>query len=231
MMERMMNRLNMYPAQKTSSLQKILYEEKELRQHERNILGKFLLRYAYSHLSTLLEKKIPVQSTPVSHPLSIEELEMLEAELINQGILTPDVDALSKRVRREISLLLWNAKRTGASTGEINFKIDLMSFIVFEVNKLCPDELCSHHNTHPLRQKMKNELRYLDQFASYLTGAFEEPRSGYEKGLNVVLKAIMKTHETEKTHTPDIIMPISKQEFMKKITTNSAELINQMETY
>ncbi len=181
---------------------------------EASEISGFLNRHAYSNLCSLFSNNYPLPKSPIAYPLSIEELEMLEAELINQGILNTEVNALSKRVRREISLLLWSGKRHNVSHSDINFKIDLRSFIKFEVLKLSTASDLGSTVSYTLKQKLKNELAYLDQFAAYLNGAFEEPRSGYERGLNLVLKAIMKTNQRDETRL-SFTLPISKNDFIR----------------
>lgn len=158
-------------------------------------------------------------------PLSVEALEMLEAELINQGILSISADSLSKRARREISLLLWNAKRQNATSDTITFKIDLKAFILFEVLKLCTNDNVNYSSLHSIKQKLKNELSYLEQFASYLNGAYEIPKSGYEKGLNLVLRAILKVDHQVKEETSQAslccTLPSSKHDFMLLLSRNT----------
>jgi len=179
----------------------------------------FLNKYSFNNLSDLFSNIENKDKSPIKQPLSIEELEMLEAELLNQGIISAKSDALSKRVRREIALLIWNGKRNSSNFSSPNFRIELKSFIKFETIKLTTlnDNLKDQQIAPKI--KLKQDLKYLDEFAAYLNGAFENTKSSYEKGLNLVLRAIMKTTE-EIDENLSFILPISKAEFIRKINSN-----------
>jgi hypothetical protein len=187
-------------------------------------LSKFFIRNGYIQLAGLLRESFSSSRSPVCRTLHVEELEMLEAELINQGILIPNVDTLSKRARHEISLLLWYGKKVNISSELFDFRISINNFIKHEIEKNClPDFESTNSSMMQMRQKSRNELDYLEQFAGYLNGEFENPKSRYEKGLNVVLKAITKTSAPIPSDKIQCTLPLTRQEFIS-LVQESTEL-------
>lgn len=190
-------------------------------------IGNFLQKKGLSNLYSLLYHPQSRKRSAVARPLSVEELEMLEAELKNQGIIkstvnTPNIvsnntvsDTLSKIARHQIGMLVWLARRTEVSNEQIDFKIDLREFI-----KSLIREKFQEGTTPNLSKYSNDEIQYLEQFASYLNGEYAEPINKYEQGLNLVLKAITITKNKHSESSLKCTLPVSKVEFVKLLKGN-----------
>jgi hypothetical protein len=191
-------------------------------QFQSDELSKFFIRNGYTQLAGLLRETFSSSRGPVTRTLHVEELEMLEAELINQGILIPNVDTLSKRARHEISILLWHGKKVNIQSDLFDFRISIKDLIRHEIEKNClPDFESTNSSMMQMKQKSRNELDYLEQFAGYLNGEFENPKSRYEKGLNVVLKAITKTCAPVSSDKIKCTLPLTRQEFISLVNDHT----------
>ncbi|OVE80348.1 hypothetical protein BVY02_00425 [bacterium J17] len=146
-----------------------------------------------------------------SSPLSIEQLEMLEAELSNQGILpklTENSCSLVQCAVHDSSVWRWRAQRFTVDTPKIDFLVNVPLYTLWRAQELSqillidvPGKsenpakvLKSHSNNWRLRTEDRNalilELEYLESFAGYLIGQFDEVSNRFQKGLNLILKVL-----------------------------------------
>lgn len=143
----------------------------------------------------------------LNEPIEVVKFEMLEAELLNQRILPKTNETLSQKVRHEVNLLSWHAKRLGIDTQTIKFLVDVPRLIV----KLSTTDT----NTTAA------SLSYLELFADFIQGQFDNASNTYEEGLNVVLKAILKSQSDSILDSKVCILPTSKAEFFKLLNLKS----------
>lgn len=158
----------------------------------------------FSSLKELSALKKKNQSLPkLDQPVDLINFEMLEAELLNQRILPKASETLSQKIRHEVNLLSWHAKRLGISTDDIRFLVDVPAMLL-KINST--ENSSSSFNP-----------TYLDLFASFILGKFDNANNPYEAGLNLVLKAILNTHSEGVLDQTTCILPISKSDFFKLI--------------
>jgi hypothetical protein len=161
-----------------------------------------LIKYpSLNRIQKLLEsnKKLP----KLSDPIELVKFEMLEAELLNQRILPTTNETLSQKIRHEVNLLAWHAKRYGIESEDINYLVDVPRFIL----KLSAQD---SNIGGP-------DLSYLELFADFILGKFDNANNSYEEGLNVVIKAILKSKDDHLLDKINCNLPISKTEFLKLI--------------
>ena len=140
--------------------------------------------------------------------IDADQFEMLEAELQNQGIL-PRVSnssyKLSQRASYDAQFWRWRAKRYGAQNVELRFLVDVPKFILSRSEEILEaldnNEFAKESAAEQtLLQRASargestlnptSELRYLDQFAAYVMGEFDDSTNRYHQGLNLVLKVL-----------------------------------------
>ncbi len=172
----------------------------------------------YSSL-TRLEREASVLARPLMHPV---ELEMLEAELENQGFLSaPDPRfRLSFRLAYECSAFRWRARCYGVSGLPLEFRVNLPRFLL----------QCANHaavNNTDLAPIDGREMCYLDRFAGYLLGRTITPRNLYDQGMNLVLRVLANpAHQPPNTgrSAVDVVIPTTKFEFLKLIAPHRRRL-------
>lgn len=138
----------------------------------------------------------------LTEPVELVKFEMLEAELLNQRILPKTNETLSQKIRHEVNLLSWHAKRLGVDTNLIKFLIDVPKLII---------ELSNSDTT----KNNSASMEYLELFADFILGKFDSASNTYEEGLNVVLKAILKSKDDNLLDHKVCILPTTKAEFFK----------------
>lgn len=176
--------------------------------------------------------------SPVSErePLGFEQLEMLEAELNNQGILIKNRDyccSLAQHLEHEANVWRWRAQRFGVDSGTLQFNVDLPRYVLWRAEELInglDEETLGDIENHLQRSDawtlrferqgtVLAELHYLNGFAAYLSGMFDEASNRYQRGLNLVLKVLCSKAEEGYTEVPAqngsllITLPIGKREF------------------
>lgn len=191
---------------------------------------------AENHLDSLLalyRRARTWNQKSFSIPLSLEQLEMFEAELSNQDLLrrrSDSVRALHQHAAHQINLLLWRAKRLGHSTESYEFLIDIPYYIlecsIFMLKNLSTgrendSDMYMSRGTFlgwsaENSTKLLYDLNYLDDFATYLLGAFNDQNSRYHKGLDLVLNVLKRNSATSASHL-QITLPISADEFTRHI--------------
>jgi len=186
----------------------------------------------------------------LSEPLEIEDLEMLEAELENQGILPvlpSSCCSLSQLAYHEGNTWRWLARRTGYEGLEFKIYISVPEYIISRLHEVAPhiEKFGSASNDNPLlferrtirhktigpQESLLAELSYLDRFALYLMGGFEATSNRYQQGLNVVLKVlaararrVAETTITAEQHRSEPIalcLPLSRPEFFRLLKTSA----------
>lgn len=177
----------------------------------------------------------------LSQPLDFTSFEMLEAELQNQGILVNASTLscpLAHQAEHEGNFWRWRALRFGAYSRTFHFLVDVPRYIVWRAHELMeilslqdrdsngklsgtPSEglinraAFSRLHAEP-RVTIQEELRYLDSFASYLNGAYDNSENKFQKGLNLLLKTL-----TGPKRVPEnairVTMPVTRDEFFSLV--------------
>ncbi len=147
---------------------------------------------------------------PLKHllqPITFQAVEMLEAELLNQRILLKrqaSVQTIAQQLAHEAGIWTWRALRLGIPTDAIRFEVHLPQYLLSKGSELissieslsvCSDDSIVHSPSSQTKSKnlapaLTAQLQYLNLFAAYLTGKYENTDSRYQRGLNLVLKTL-----------------------------------------
>lgn len=160
----------------------------------------------------------------VQTPVSMSQLEMLEAELNNQGLLSKSRGFsafLHQRALHETGIWRWRAKRFNLPLDLDSFAIDLPRYIAERAAAITAetdDRRDGGGKTgflgSPGAAALIAELRYLDSFAAYVYGAFDKPKNRYQRGLNLVLRVLSSRHEqSERQEKRLLILPLTRRTF------------------
>lgn len=174
------------------------------------------------------------QTVPATTPrLSIEELEMWEAELLNQGFISPVADIrLSHLVFRQANLLRWRAARSGVEGGRLRFTVHVPVLLIARAAQIVAAVavLPEHPDTRRAEEARSSaetvrrdmaELRYLEAIAARLTTAeTAAPKSAYHRGLDLVLRVI-GAGTRRSTHGPAealmVELPVAMPQFVSSL--------------
>ncbi|HMO18543.1 MAG TPA: hypothetical protein PKA63_10120 [Oligoflexia bacterium] len=186
-------------------------------------LADFLDQIRYPHLFRLVCNKnnsnlFENEKKRLQRPVSLVSLEMLEAELVNQGLIDKNQDSLAKFARHQISLLVWQARRLMLPLENIEFLIDVTELII----KLAYQAVS--YSSGEINKNLSysdNQLRYLEQFSAYLTGIYQTPTNKYEQGMNLVLKSISETNINSTDKTIKCVIPLSKTNFVEMLKSST----------
>lgn len=163
--------------------------------------------------------------------LTIEELEMWEAELINQGFIIPVADIrLSHTVFRQANLLRWRAARSGIENGSLTFNVHVPVLLIARAAQLVADvailpaapvdRLEGARSSSETMQRDLAELRYLEGIAARLTVRDEAPKSAYHRGLDLVLRVIgagTRRRHLNHSETLHVELPVTMPQFVSSI--------------
>ncbi len=202
---------------------------------ETTSLGNAFLRDTGSEDSLfLLEKSISGPNSEMSRvlsqftaPLTAEQLEMLEAELIHQGVLPNLTDRsirLGHTLSHEINLLRWYARRSGLAGSEISFVVDLPRYILSRASVLAEFRECGERESNwRLNSSLSehDEFAYLERFAAFLLADRDGGKNRYQKGLNLILRVLARSERSlnakrstpEETHS--LVLPMQRRELLK----------------
>ena len=177
----------------------------------------------------------------VLQPISLEGLEMLEAELLNQQILIQrdaSFQTLSQQLNHEVSVWSWRAVRLGMHSKEMFFEVNLPNYILSKAAELLSVSKRSSESLLAARELQTPgsnsslvlfRLQYLELFAAYLIGKYEKASSRYQRGLNLVLKTLCHRtavlREQEAKNLCRVQLPTTLRSFMahlKNFKENSA---------
>ncbi|MCB0325064.1 MAG: hypothetical protein KDD69_15880 [Bdellovibrionales bacterium] len=169
----------------------------------------------------------------LSRPVELKQLEMLEAELTNQGILPrlrAGVLSLAQHVAQETGVWCWRAERCGVESNSLQFDVEIPRYIIARAGELlAPLSLDTPGPVEPQTGVWRRaaeapavaiaELSYLDRFAAYLLGAFYDPANRYQRGLNLVLHVLVGAAraEEEQSSLLCLTLPLSKQAFFHQL--------------
>ena len=219
------------------------FEMTKLPVKELALLSKQNLPFEATGLSLIelpkLEQKLKSGLMPeiLEAPISANQFQMLEAELVNQGLLRISSDLstlISQQAAKDTSLWRWRILRINPKIENTQILIDVPRFILDKAKQILEIEkrkreghFLKHISTKedfqsaPIfsRTQLSN-IYYLESFAAFINGAFEEVQSKYEKGLNVVLKALCK--DTQVTGSCSIVLPTT----LKEVTNYFSTLID-----
>lgn len=179
-------------------------------------------------------------NNPKTDILSVETLEIFEAELRNQGLL-PEPDeyngTLAQQLHNEINLWQWRARRAGVDARTLAFKIQLADYVLEKAKELLifaysvtqepsasslerPGNFwCMNYNG---RNEIHAKLTYLEHFAAYLNGVHEQSENRYRQALNLLLKSLStRATAAENPEATKITLPIDPQKFSAVIYTQS----------
>jgi hypothetical protein len=176
-------------------------------------------------------------------PITIEKLEILEAELQNQDIIaiSKNSSSLSQHISHQANLWRWQARRSGIRNAELRFLVDLPRYILNEA-KILISFLENEENyeslTHPLfthpgnswrinpndKSQIAQKLKLLDNFASYITGQYEKTDDKYKKGLNSLLGFLTRRPNETIDSSPNkplinLTLPLKREDFIEILQT------------
>lgn len=156
----------------------------------------------------------PIQT--ISEPIKIIDFEMLEAELINQGILPHIGSKLSQSISREVNNLTWTTKSMQRDERSLSLFIDIPNYLI---KRAAQNLELIEINGYNVDYLSKQELSYLEHFARYLNGAYETVNNSYEKGLNLILHTIKsngcRKKSEDNSETIVITLPVDKKNLAK----------------
>jgi hypothetical protein len=154
-------------------------------------------------------------------PLTLDELEMLEAELQNQNII-PTLDdshiTLSQSAAATINLMRWKAQRYGINPANFNFRINLQEFIISAAQLTLNNQKLS-----PTLPTDSEFIDYLECFAEYLiaehhTSASFPNMTSFQKGMHLVIKILNRSNiPSTLQSTREIVLPISRNRFLEEL--------------
>lgn len=131
-------------------------------------------------------------------PLTLNQLEMLEAELINQGLLPVSEERIAEAALRQIALFRWKARRFGANQAVIDYRIDLPRFILALATELAESNGEGQYSLTQLGRSLNREARlnYLEDMAAFLLEQDQPTQNSYQRGLRLILR-ILQTPERD----------------------------------
>ena len=153
-------------------------------------------------------------------PIFLEELEMLESEMIKQGVVVkgPTIPRVSELVKKEIKKYKNREKSSGLQTDSFQYEIDLEKFIL----KTAEELLYSLENNtfNNPRSYILSCIGYFERFSKFLN-EFDKLDSSNHKELSLILR-ILKSPTRPKlkdklTYSMCITLPITPIEFKKKL--------------
>ncbi|HQH26197.1 MAG TPA: hypothetical protein PLP17_02285 [Oligoflexia bacterium] len=172
--------------------------------------------------------------------LSIEQLEMLEAELQNQrllGRLPAFAKSVHQHALQQASIWRWKARRLGVRENDLRFQVNLHQYLICYAEELLygfetrrsglradgpPSATdAEREGTQELTPATLAVLQYLNRFAAYLDGQYESGRNRYERGLNVVLRvlntpaAVEQARDAETNGKKTITLPLTFKAFAR----------------
>lgn len=187
------------------------------------------------------------QAERLTSDLSLEGLEMLEAELRNQGILPKHIPGVTQRALREASVLRWKARRGGVDEARLTFFVNISRYLTTLGTHLTErDPVTSSEDANLFylgadswyskrlpEHERSAQLAYLEAFASYLIGTFDQTSNRYERGMNLVLK-VLNLRATPRREAADgandeahaaipVTLPIETDEFLRLLRPHRAE--------
>ncbi len=172
-----------------------------------------------------------------AEPMDIEQLEMLEAELTNQGILPADATTVSQHALHSASILRWRARRAGVSADNVYFLVRVPEYVLMRADEIQRELQLRHsesrEDTEELfllrsaswgkgidsHSRLQQDLLYVDRFASYILGKFGHDTNRYQRGLSLILKIIGNTRqllsgEIERTN---VELPTDPRAFTRRL--------------
>jgi hypothetical protein len=183
----------------------------------------------YRGLCALAENYDPVKR----HEISIEQLEMLEAELRNQGI-TSDNGAvyLAQIASLDRNMLRWRARRSSIVCPELLFSLDIMAYLMRTACELIAsldgtepdDQTRSRFLWHAListREQALTQIDYLEQLAFFFDGDESRTSNRFQQGLTLLLRILIKP---ERREAPENAVQVT-------LPTTSRELLNLLRGY
>lgn len=156
----------------------------------------------------------------ISSPIRLIDFEMLEAELLNQGILPKVSETLSQILIREVSHLKWTTRHFFKTDNQLELYIDVPLYLLKKADQNLETSLAENISIDFLSTQ---DLSYLEQFAAYLLGEYEETNNSYEKGLNLILKTIRSGNSANESINKDsngltkVILPVSQKSLIKTL--------------
>jgi len=187
------------------------------------------LPFSCTALVELVQLQSISEATGFEEPISLESLEMIEAELLNQGLL-PDLGSeahfLSKQASLEASYWLWRTRRHGVRDSEILFQVDLRAYLLRLVVEYTESFAFKTRRSSPaIRQftpwtvdesdsmEALEKLRYLNAFASILMSR-HKPRAEnrYQRGLDLLLELLAKS--AKPSGVKKLCLPLSRRDFL-----------------
>lgn len=186
------------------------------------------IAFGHEIFSELSQLRDALEGAHLNKPIGIEQFEMLEAELQNQGILSridPDIPCLASLANQEATFWRWRAQRYCASRVNVSFEVDVPRYIVQRSLEVLAalDEfgLSEEGSTWKFsfrsKKSLLQELRYLESFASYINGAYDRSTNRYQRGCNLILQVLAHAPQWRGQSTVVVTLPVTKDEFINSI--------------
>lgn len=174
--------------------------------------------------------------------LNLEQLEMLEAELANQGLVPRSVSesfSIAQHAVHSAAILRWRAARAGYTTQLFDFRIDLPRYILTRAEEIAAqldapprdEDLLARRTDswgreRESRTQLLKQLEYLSALAEYLIADHGEASTNrYHRGLSVVLRALStQTNSTnaELREGLEVTLPIAVSAFLQLLRAPDA---------
>lgn len=158
----------------------------------------------------------------LKEPLAIENLDLLEAELNNQGIVPVPAVTLTQQATRDASYLRWKLRCRGVQQ-EFRFLVDIARYLNSWAEKI-KIQLASFSESSLLsglefadsaelgdQQSALAQLYYLDSLAAYVIGRFSGQKHSLNHGLNLLLRHLAHKDlaSTKGTKPPSLASQLS----------------------
>lgn len=168
---------------------------------------------------------------PTRHPLSPAGIEMLEAELQNQGVLpntAGDILPLSYRIGHQVSFMRWKARSHGLYSPNTLFAVDLPNYLIQVGAGLLSHDSKSEVTSMPLRLSCHDlrfnivELHYLNSLAAFLVRPQESRSNKFSKGLDLVIYSILRSELVDANDPNVVVLPVTIFEYLASLRQPSS---------
>lgn len=192
-------------------------------------------------LAASLESASSTNSLIRYRDLNLEQLEMFEAELRNQGIVpgdSPSSFSIAQHAVHYAAILRWRAARIGITPPKIDFRVDLPRYILARAEEisssLAPDSsdedlllrrTDSWGRERETRGQLLQQAEYLGHLAGFLIGQNDHASNRYERGLSVVLRAVSSSADSAPEQVRDgleVSLPMTVASFLQLLRSNDS---------
>ena len=160
----------------------------------------------------------------LSH-LTILQLELLEAELQNQGFLPRQVNhycPVSAVSFDEINSLLWRSRAYLNKPQRMEFFVNLGCWLEYLSENLSPSESRNLHSTHHRHYGISKT--YIVSFQETIKRLLQKPHTPYKYALTLLIQHIVFKPQYNQTNDSSnrltVSLPITRSEFRRLVITH-----------